>query len=100
MHVGLGLVLVKNEPKVLLVLILTSGTLLTLEETKMMGASYKTKKDLKAAIGEPLRYVETSFFGPEYKTDGKITVVGPCAYTNRKWYATVTMVNGLISKVS
>jgi hypothetical protein len=100
MHVGTGLVLVKNEPKVLLVLILTSGTLLTLEETKMMGASYETKKDLKAAIGQSLRYVETLMFGQEYKADGTFCVVGPCAYTNRKWYAAVTMVNGLISKVS
>lgn len=33
----------------------------------MMGADYKTKKDLKAAIGQPLRFIETSAFGPEYK---------------------------------
>jgi hypothetical protein len=65
----------------------------------MMGASYKTKKDLKAAVGQPLRYVETSFFGPEYKADGKFCVVGPSP-TDRKWYAAVTMVNGLIAKVS
>lgn len=66
----------------------------------MMGASYKTKKALKEAIGKPLRFVETSAFGSEYKSNGKFAVVGPCPYTNRKWYATVTMVNGLISKVS
>ena len=67
----------------------------------MMGVSgYKTKKDLKAAIGKPLNYVETSMFGAEYKETGKFCVVGPCAYTNRKWYAEVVMENGLIKKVS
>lgn len=64
----------------------------------MMGADYKTKKDLKAAVGQPLRFIETSFFGPEYKTDGKFGVVGPSPYI-RKWYATITMENGLIKKV-
>jgi hypothetical protein len=65
----------------------------------MMAASYKTKKDLKAAIGKPLKYIETSFFGPEYKENGTFAVVGPSP-TERKWYATVTMENGLIKKVS
>ena len=66
----------------------------------MMGASYKTKKDLKAAVGQSLRYVETSMFGAEYKENGQFCVVGPCAHTNRKWYATVIMQDGLIAKVS
>ena len=66
----------------------------------MMGASYPTKKALKASIGKPLRYVETAMFGSEYKPNGRFTVVGPCAYTSRKWYATVTMENGLIKKVT
>ena len=65
----------------------------------MMGASYPTKKALKESIGKSLRYVETSMFGTEYKANGTFTVVGPDAYTNRKWYATVTMENGLIKKV-
>jgi hypothetical protein len=65
----------------------------------MMGASYPTKKALKESIGKPLHYVETSMFGPEYKTDGTFCVVGPCAHTNRKWYASVTMANGLIAKI-
>jgi cytochrome c biogenesis protein ResB len=65
----------------------------------MMGATYKTKKDLKAAIGKPLRYVETSFFGEEYKSNGTFNVVGPSP-TDRKWYATVTMVDGKIAKVA
>ena len=67
----------------------------------MMGVKgYKAKKDLKASIGKPLNYVETSMFGPEYKADGKFCVVGPCAFTNRKWYAEVTMKGGLIEKVN
>lgn len=66
----------------------------------MMGATYPSKKVLKANVGKPLRYVETSIFGPEYKADGKFCVVGPCPFTNRKWYAEVTMENGLIKKVS
>ena len=65
----------------------------------MMGAHYKTKKDLKAAIGKPLRYEETSMFGEEYKADGKFCVVGPSPY-ERKWFASVVMENGLIKKVS
>lgn len=65
----------------------------------MMGASYPTKKALKEAVGKPLRYVETSMFGPEFREDGTFCVVGPCAYTNRKWYARVTMKGGLIAKV-
>jgi hypothetical protein len=65
----------------------------------MMGASYSTKKDLKAHVGQPLRFVETSIFGNEYTPNGKFCVVGPCAYTNRKWYAEVTMGDGRIIKV-
>ena len=65
----------------------------------MMGASYRTKKELKAAIGQPLRYEETSMFGPEYKDDGRFCVVGPSPY-ERKWFAEVTMKDGLILKVS
>ena len=65
----------------------------------MMGARYKTKKELKQAIGQPLHYIETSLFGLEYEPDGKLSVVGPCPYTNRKWYAGVIMRDGLIKRV-
>jgi hypothetical protein len=70
-----------------------------MEETPMMGASYESKKDLKAAVGQPLLYEETSFFGPEYEENGTFCVVGPSP-TQRKWFASVTMENGLIKKVS
>jgi hypothetical protein len=69
------------------------------ENTTMMAANYKNKKDLKAAVGQPLRYEETSFFGPEYRENGSFAVVGPSP-TQRKWYAAITMANGLIAKVS
>jgi hypothetical protein len=65
----------------------------------MMGANYKTKKELKAAIGQPLRYEETSAFGPEFKENGTFCVVGPSPY-KRVWFATVEMRGGLIARVS
>mgnify|MGYP003115570967 CR=1 FL=1 len=65
----------------------------------MMAASYITKKQLKESIGQRLRYVETSMFGNEYRRDGKFAVVGPDLY-RRKWFAEVTMKDGLIEKVS
>lgn len=65
----------------------------------MLSATYKTKKDLKANIGKPLRYIETSLFGFEYKETGKFCVVGPSPY-ERKWFASVEMEKGLIKKVS
>ena len=66
----------------------------------MMGASYPTKKALKESVGKPLKYVETSIFGLEYKKNGILTVVGPDPYRNRKWFATVIMKKGLIAKVT
>lgn len=37
------------------------------------------------------RVQETSMFGPEAKVPGENTVVGPDAYTDRRWYATLTV---------
>ena len=65
----------------------------------MMGASYKSKKDLKAAVGQELRYEETSMFDPEFKANGTFCVVGPSPY-ERKWFAEVTMKDGKIAKVA
>ena len=64
----------------------------------MIGAIYKTKKDLKASIGHTLDYVETSIFGAEYRANGTFNVVGPSP-TRRVWYATVTMRDDLIVSV-
>lgn len=66
----------------------------------MLGADYPTKKELKQNIGKHLCYIETSMFGPEYKPNGTFAVVGPNPHNNRKWFATVTMRDGLIAKVS
>lgn len=65
----------------------------------MLVANYQTKKDLKVSLGKLLNFTETSFFGEEFKSNGKFCVVGPSA-TNRKWYAEVTMENDRIAKVS
>jgi hypothetical protein len=66
----------------------------------MMGALYKTKKALKEAIGEKLRYEETSLFGSEYDDDmSGVAMVGPSPL-KRKWYAQVWLTDGLITKVT
>ena len=64
----------------------------------MMGALYPTKKVLKTKVGKPLRYQETSMFGAEFTPNGTFCVVGPSPY-KRKWFAQVTMKDGLIAKV-
>lgn len=64
----------------------------------MMGANYKTKKELIESVGKTLRYVETSMFGDEYQHNGVFSVVGPSPQL-RKWFARVTMKDGLIAKV-
>ena len=62
---------------------------------------YPSKKELKAKIGEPLKYTETSLFGPEYRPDGVLTVANRPHITGmgREFFANVTMENGLIKKV-
>jgi hypothetical protein len=74
----------------------------------MMGYTAPSKKAIKDQIKlaqqeldityELRRYLdfranvqETSFFGTEAKIPGENTVVGPDAYNNRKWYATLTV---------
>lgn len=61
-----------------------------------MHVHYPTKKALKEAVGQRLRYSETSIFGPEYKSNGTFAVTDP----THKWFAQVTMVDGKIAKVS
>lgn len=64
----------------------------------MLAASYPTKKAMREAKGMPLRYIETSIFGPEYKGDGTYVVVGPSPY-NRQWYGEVTIKGSVIHSV-
>jgi hypothetical protein len=64
--------------------------------------NYPTKKDLKAAIGQPLDYIETSIFGPEYQPTGFLTVAYRPTYQHlggREYFARVTMIDGRIVKV-
>jgi hypothetical protein len=40
----------------------------------MLVTGYKSKKELKENIGKPLKYKETSLFGPEYRDNGAFVV--------------------------
>ena len=62
---------------------------------------YPSKKDMKAHIGQRLRYEETSLFGIEYITDGVIVGANRPHMTGmgREFFAEVTMQAGLIKEV-
>lgn len=62
---------------------------------------YPSKKELKASVGQRLRYIETSLFGPQYRDNGTIVVANRPHITKmgREFFAEVTMTNGLITKV-
>jgi len=64
----------------------------------MIQVFYKTKKELKEQVGKSLFYKETSFFGEEYKSNGTFNVAD--GSPQRKWFATVTMKDNVIAKVS
>ena len=65
-------------------------------------AQYPSKKELKANIGKPLRFIETSVFGPEYRDNGTLTVANRPHITHlgREFFAQVTLKDGLIVKVT
>jgi hypothetical protein len=65
----------------------------------MLIADYPTNKALKESIGKPLKYRETSIFGPEYQMNGINCVVGP-SEDDPRWYAMVEVENGLIKSVN
>tara|TARA_R100000656_G_scaffold55906_2_gene43846 strand:- start:265 stop:474 length:210 start_codon:yes stop_codon:yes gene_type:complete len=68
----------------------------------MMILNYQSKKALKAEIGSPLNYTETSFYGDEYKRDGQFVGCNRPSITNnggREFFAQVTMRDGLIKSV-
>lgn len=62
---------------------------------------YPSKKDMKAHIGQRLRYEETSLFGIEYIADGVIVGANRPHMTGmgREFFAEVTMEAGLIKAV-
>lgn len=68
----------------------------------MLIFDYPSKKSLRECIGQPLKYRETSMFGPEYLPNGKLTGCNRPHLTGhkREFFAIVTMRNGLIAKVS
>lgn len=64
---------------------------------------YESKKALKAAVGQPLKHIETGCFGPEYRADGVLTVAGRphvSRTVKREFFAKVVMSGGVIAKVS
>jgi hypothetical protein len=67
----------------------------------MLVFNYESKKVLKESIGKPLRYIETSMFGPEYRDNGILTGANRPHITGkgREFFANVTMENGLIKGV-
>lgn len=67
----------------------------------MLIADYASKKEAKLNIGNPLRYIETSMFGAEYKADGVLTVANRPHITRRgrEWFGQITMENGKIKAV-
>jgi len=61
----------------------------------MIQLLYKTKKELKENVGKELNYIETSFFGEEYKSTGTITGCNK----KRSWFANVIMQDDKIIQV-
>lgn len=68
----------------------------------MMIVNYASKKELKANIGKPLNYTETSVFGPEYKSTGSFTGSNRPSITGikgREFFAVIHMKDDIIVKV-
>jgi|TARA_R110002073_G_scaffold6419_1_gene38027 hypothetical protein len=61
----------------------------------MIQLLYETKKQLKENVGSELEYIETSFFGEEYKSTGTITGCNK----KRSWFANVIMQDDKIIQV-
>ena len=61
----------------------------------MIQLLYETKKQLKEIVGSELEYIETSFFGEEYKSTGTITGCNK----KRSWFANVVMQDDKIIQV-
>lgn len=63
---------------------------------------YDSKKELKASVGQPLMYEETSLFGPEYLSTGSFSVARRPHMQGggREFFARVTMLDDKIVEVS
>ena len=68
----------------------------------MLIADYASKKECKENVGKPLKYIETSLFGAEYRPNGVLVVANRPHITKkgREWFGQITMENGLIKTVS
>ena len=64
----------------------------------MIVFNYPSKKEMKTNVGKPLKYIETSFFGDEYVSDGYLVGANRPHITGqgREFFAEVTMKNNLI----
>ena len=67
----------------------------------MIVFNYPSKKVLKENVGKPLRYIETSMFGEEYRPNGTLVGANRPHITGqgREFFAKVTMQDGLIARV-
>jgi hypothetical protein len=72
------------------------------KENDMLIFDYPSKKSMKEAIGEPLRYRETSLFGAEFRTNGTLVGCNRPHITGhkREFFAEVTVADGKIEKVA
>ena len=68
----------------------------------MIVFNYKSKKELKENIGNSLKFIETSFFGSEYVSNGTMTGANRPHITGigREFFAQVTMKDNLIYNVT
>ncbi len=70
----------------------------------MIGLRVKSKKELKEKYkGKYISHlvIETSFFGTEYHDNVKnLCYVGPDPYTNRRFFGTITVEDGILIKCS
>jgi hypothetical protein len=64
-------------------------------------ANYPSKVAAKKEIGKPLKYIETSSFGPEYKDNGILVVCNRphVTHNGKEWFGQITMENGKIKSV-
>jgi hypothetical protein len=67
----------------------------------MLVFNYTSKKDLKASVGQRLKYIETSIFGAEYNPNGELVGANRPHITGkgREFFAQVKMQDGLIVSV-
>jgi hypothetical protein len=67
----------------------------------MLILNYPSKKELKACVGQRLKYIDPAVIGASYKAEGVVYGSNRPAFTGhkREFYARITMAAGLIKKV-